>query len=863
MKHYLICIFFIVSILFFGCKKNNLPSESQEEEVTPSGIGLVTSNQLFNYWDESITFFFDLNKGNRALVSTNETLYLHLGLITTASKDEHDWKEVATDWSKNVDAYKLIRQSDGRYAITLNPSQIFKGVNGNEVMKIALLVRNATGTKVLRNKDGSDIYVPVATKNKAALIFLKPNTQPTYVLGTEQESYLLNEELAIEVLSNVQGKLSLSIDQVLQESVNGALKHTFTCKLGRVGLHLITARIEANGKIFEEKLQVFVNDKPVIAELPLGVKKNGITIDKQKKEVSFALTAPGKLNVFLLGSFNNYQAESKYVLKQTPDGNTWWLTLTDFDFSKKYTYQFLIDGQLKIADPYSNLILDPINDTGIGSTITDLPAYPTNQTQGNVSVLELNKEEYVWKVQNFNKPNPYDLVVYELLTRDFSKEHNFVSIRDSIPYLKRLGINAVELMPIQESEGNSSWGYNPSYHLALDKYYGRENELKSLIDNLHQQGIAIIVDVVLNHAFGQSPLAQLYFENGATSSSNIWFNTVARHPYNVGFDFNHESPFTQTFVKDVLKYWMEEFKVDGFRFDLSKGFTQKNSGTSDNNVASWSAYDASRIAIWKNYHDYLKTLDPNCYVILEHFAADEEERELAAEGMLLWNNLNGRFNEATMGYNTESKSDLSRLFAESHGFETPNLVSYMESHDEERIQFKNAQYGAIDGSYSVKNLATALDRNKVAATFLLTSPGPKMIWQFGEFGYDISIDENGRTGEKPLKWDYLKNSSRKGLFDHYAKLIRLKKANSIFRKATLLSSSLQDGLKYYVMTDGNQKVLVIGNFDVVDRQLTITTTLSGTWYDNMNQSNLNWSTNNHITIKPGEYYLLSKTKLTN
>jgi len=231
--------------------------------------------------------------------------------------------------------------------------------------------------------------------------------------------------------------------------------------------------------------------------------------------------------------------------------------------------------------------------------------------------------------------------------------------------------------------------------------------------------------------------------------------------------------------------------------------------------------------------------------------------------MLLWNNLNGNFNEATMGYNSGSKSDLSRLFAESHGFKTANMVSYMESHDEERIQFKNAQYGYADGSYSVKNLATALDRIQAAATFLLISPGPKMIWQFGEFGYDISIDENGRTGEKPLKWDYLSNISRKRLFEHYAKLIRLKKLNSIFRKATLLSSSLQDGLKYYTISDGNQTVFVIGNFDTVTRAFHITSDLAGSWYDNMTRSNLNWDQNSQITIKPGGYYLLSKTKLIN
>ena len=117
-----------------------------------------------------------------------------------------------------------------------------------------------------------------------------------------------------------------------------------------------------------------------------------------------------------------------------------------------------------------------------------------------------------WNITNFSPPAKEDLVVYELLVRDFVKTHSYKTIQDTLDYLQRLGVNAIELMPINEFENNLSWGYNPSYHMALDKYYGSPERFKSLVDEAHKRGIAIILDVVFNHAFGQSPLCSLYWD---------------------------------------------------------------------------------------------------------------------------------------------------------------------------------------------------------------------------------------------------------------------------------------------------------------------------------------------------------------
>ena len=204
------------------------------------------------------------------------------------------------------------------------------------------------------------------------------------------------------------------------------------------------------------------------------------------------------------------------------------------------------------------------------------------------------------------------MVVYELLVRDFIQNRNYQTLTDSLGYLKRLGINTIELMPITEFSGNDSWGYNPIYYFAPDKAYGTKDALKRFIDAAHKQGIAVVLDIVLNQADYEFSLREKC-TGQATDPLPIvrTFNQQATHPFSVFFDFNHESPDTKAFVDRVCAYWLREFNMDGFRFDLSKGFTQKNTG---NDVAAWGAYDASRIAILKRIYDQIRTVDPTAYV---------------------------------------------------------------------------------------------------------------------------------------------------------------------------------------------------------------------------------------------------------
>lgn len=599
---------------------------------------------------------------------------------------------------------------------------------------------------------------------------------------------------------------------------------------------------------------------PVDPVVPLPTAaKDGVVFINNGTSAIITLYAPYKKSVDIIAEFNNWQATA---MKNTSDGNIWWIQVDNLNPDTEYAYQFLVDGSLKIADPYCEKILDPANDSYIdASTYPGLKAYPTGKTTGIVSVMQGNRSAYNWKnTSGFTRPAKNDLVIYELLIRDFTAEHNYASTLQKLDYLVGLGINAIELMPVNEFEGNLSWGYNPSFYFAPDKYYGTKAALQNFIDECHGKGIAVILDMVLNHSFGQSPMVQLYFDqpSGKPLAISPWFNTRSdTHPYNVGYDFNHESTATKIFAKNVMKFWMQEYKIDGFRFDLSKGFTQKVS-TDD---ASFSAYDASRVAIWNDYNNHIKSIDANnFYVILEHFADAAEEKILADAGMMLWNGLNVNMNEATMGW--VSNSDFSWAFFARHGFaRSENLINFIESHDEERTMYKNLNYGNVTASYIVKNLATALKREEMAAAFLFAVPGPKMIWQFEELGYDISINYNGRTGNKPIHWEYFQQTERKALYDTYAKLIGLKKKNAIFN-ATNASYNLSGGIKYVKLVEGSNTVMVVGNFDVTDKVASIDFGTSGLWYDVLSGGTITLSTAIYNkTLAAGEYHVYSRKPL--
>jgi hypothetical protein len=331
---------------------------------------------------------------------------------------------------------------------------------------------------------------------------------------------------------------------------------------------------------------------------------------------------------------------------------------------------------------------------------------------------------------------------------------------------------------------------------------------------------------------------------------NPWFNAQSPNQvYKWGADFNHESPATQQLVDRITSYWMTEYKMDGFRFDFTKGFTNT---PGDGNV-----YDASRIAILKRIADKIWSINPKAYVILEHLTPNSEETELANYGMMLWGNMNYNFSNATMGFS----SDLSGISSNYRGWNSPDLDGYMESHDEERLMYRTLTNGASSGTYNTRTLATALKRMELATVFFLSVPGPKMIWQFGELGYDVSIDSLGRTSPKPLRWHYYKDTNRYRLFLIYKIMNHLRKTQSVFNTPDY-SYSLSSMQKRLTLNSTEMKVNILGNFDVTSGSIIPAFPQAGKWYEYFKDDSINVSdVNEPIDLQPGEYRLYTTTRL--
>jgi len=430
-----------------------------------------------------------------------------------------------------------------------------------------------------------------------------------------------------------------------------------------------------------------------------------------------------------------------------------------------------------------------------------------------------------------------------------------------LDYLEHLGVNAIELMPVQEFDGNDSWGYNPSFFFAMDKAYGTKEMYKNFIDECHRRGIAVILDVVYNHATGQHPFAKLYWNSNTnqTAANNPWFNVTAPHPYSVFHDFNHESPLVRAFVKRNLDFLLTEYKFDGFRFDLTKGFTQNSS-----NESTASRYDASRIAILRDYYSQVKASNPNAYMIIEHFCDDNEERELAEIGMIPWGNKNHEYCEAGMGY--QPSSSFLGFNGWTKGWTYNNLVSYMESHDEERVMHKTKTWGANDAIKT--DIGTQMQRMALNAAFFLPVPGAKMIWQFGELGYDISIDQGGRTSRKPIRWDYFDVPERRELYVTYSKLNYLRtQYESAFDNPSLWAVNVNtndwNSGRRIALNSDELKMVIIGNFKPDGSAITNPNfPVAGVWHDYMTGETLNvTNTNMTIELAPGQFKVFTNERI--
>ena len=773
---------------------------------------------------------FNPAEGNGGMVGATEC-YAHTGLITSKSTSGGDWKYATQKWRGGEDKYKMTKNGDVWTLTIPNIYEYYGCPESEEILKMAFVFNNgpqanASNEKEGKTADGSDIFVELVEAGLNVKFETPANNQLINVGTTTDFKLSASENSSISLFIN---------DKEIKTEVSTELSinHTFTT----TGDYTCVAKAEANGQVAYDTIFICVASTPINAPRPIGL-QDGITYyNDDPTKVTLSLYSKNKSqkisqNVFVFGDFNNWTYSTEYQMKKDGETGYFWLDITGLEAGKEYVFQYAIkrpDGTMvQISDAFTQKVVDP-NDHYISEDIyPNQLAYPA-AADGPCAVIQTTRPTFKWSdaTLNFKRPDKNNLIIYEMWVYDFSPLRSFDAVTKRLDYLENLGVNAIEFMPVCEFEGNISWGYNPTHYFALDKAYGTEESFKILIDECHKRGIAVIVDMVFNHATGWAAQNKMF-----PLAENPYFNTKAPHDGNVFEDFNHEFDLTLNHFTRVLNYWLEEYKIDGYRMDLSHGFCGPNCN------------EQKRI-MYHYFNEGVKAVDPNAYFILEHW--DGNRSDYANNGMMCWENTSHAYYELAMGWFDGTNSSA------LNNANKDNYVSYAESHDEERCQYKATQYG--NGEIKT-NKAARLSRvaSYVAMSTMLN--GPQMIWMFEELGYDISIEENGRTGTKPIpetKKFYVDND-RMTQYQIIGQInqLRTRILPQVFEgNPTSQDLAHKRPLRSVIWGEGVNRVFIVSNVSTTPQEISLPEGTAN-WYDYLTNSTNTMAAGTKVTMKPGE-----------
>ncbi|MEM8832415.1 MAG: alpha-amylase family glycosyl hydrolase [Cyanobacteria bacterium P01_G01_bin.19] len=515
--------------------------------------------------------------------------------------------------------------------------------------------------------------------------------------------------------------------------------------------------------------------------------------------IEFKLFAPYNSKATLKGSFSDW---SEIEMQQDKQG--YFKTKVELE-DGVYQYKFRVrskswflepDEWVEVSDPYTT----DIDDASQNSVI---------QIKDGKKIVDT----YVWQHDEHPLPSNEELVIYELFVGGFSggepdqkKRGKFQDVIDKLDYLCELGINVVELMPVQEYPGDNNWGYTPRYYFAVESSYGSPTDLKHLIDECHGRGIRVFMDLIFNHSDAEAPLTQI--------DHDYWYNREPSDPDNSwGPEFNFEKydenldikPAWQ-FLGDVVRFWIEEYHIDGIRFDASKQIDNYD-------FLAWISQQTREKASVKPFFNTAEYIP--------------EKPELAGYDKPVDACWHESFYIQVLKHICGDGLDLAGLKevidCTRQGYEgSTSVINYISCHDHQYILTELGDRDIFEEA--------AFKRAKLAAALLMTAVGVPLVWMGNEFG------EYNPEEEIKINWSLLANDLNQGLFDYYRGLITLRKDNHALRTSNIdffHEDTENQILAYTRWNDEGSRVIVVANFsDNFLKDYTVNNfPASGTWHE--------------------------------
>ncbi|MGS0527338.1 alpha-amylase family glycosyl hydrolase [Zobellia nedashkovskayae] len=508
---------------------------------------------------------------------------------------------------------------------------------------------------------------------------------------------------------------------------------------------------------------------------------------------TFRVWAPNADKVFVIGDFNDWKKD-EFELELEENG--YWAGVTD---------------KCKEGDEYKFLMINGKNEY----QRNDSYAVEVTNSDGNSIARKL---DFDWEGDDFQIANWNELVIYELHVGTFNRKKpdqvgTFEDVIEKLPYLKKLGINCIELLPVAEFAGGISWGYNPAHPFAIEQDYGGPDGFAKLVKEAHKQGIAVIMDVVYNH-FGPSDIALWQFDGWSENDKGgIYF-------YN---DYRSETPWGDTrpdygrtevrkYIADNAMFWIDKYRCDGLRMDATSYIRFEGGGLGlDTEINEGNI-------LMRDINMQIKSKYPHVLTIAEDLKGDDKVTDDADYGGLgygsQWDmNFVHPVREVLTIMN-DSDRDLQQIvnaLTYSYSGDAFRRIVYTESHDEvangkARVP-EEIQPGDAESPFAKK-------RAILGIVLTLTAPGIPMLFQGQEF-----IEDEYFQDTEALDWGKL--DKLKGINKLSTDLIALRtgkaeRTNGLRGQQIEIIHFNQDTkILAYVRSrdaDDNEPVLVILNF---------------------------------------------------